>query len=310
MNSPETCANCGAALSGAYCHVCGQKRFVADDRRLGHLLRQFLSSATDLDGRIWRTLRALLFRPGLLSREYMDGRRARWISPASLFLAVCVAYFLAPLHGGDFTLQFMQQVSGRVRALAAGPDERLSAEQLAGVGQAHTPFTERWVDARVRARDAAARQASGGATGYGYRDYRRAYDAKADEVSKALVILHVPLAALVLMLLFARQRRYFAEHFVVALHYFAFALTALVVVIQIRALLRFSLPPAWLPPEAVYDWTMRLLLPAYAVLALRRSYSVGWGAAIASAAVMLAVILAVNLYVYRAVQFAVTFALS
>ncbi|MBO9663989.1 DUF3667 domain-containing protein [Dokdonella sp.] len=310
MDPGETCANCGAVLGGEYCHACGQKRFVASDRRFGHLLRQFLASATDLDGRIWRTLRALLLRPGLLSREYMEGRRAGWISPVSLFLAVSVVYFLAPLHGGDFALQFMQQVSGRVRALAASPDERLSAEQLAGTGQAHTRFTERWVDARVRARDAAARQASNGAAGYGYRDYRNAYDAKADEVSKALVILHVPLAALVLAVLFARQRRYFAEHFVVALHYFAFALASLLIVIQMRALLRFSLPAAWLPPEATYDWTMRVLLPVYAVLALRRSYAVGWGAAIAAAAAMLAVIVAANLYVYRAVQFAVTFALT
>lgn len=310
MDPAATCANCGVALAGKYCHACGQKRFVPSDRRFGHLLHQFLASATDLDGRIWRTLRALLLRPGLLSREYMEGRRAGWISPASLFLAVCVVYFLAPLHGGDFALQFMQQVSGRVRALATNPDETLSAAQLAGTGQAHTRFTEPWVDARVRARDAAARKASNGATGYGYRDYRRDYDAKADEVSKALVILHVPLAALVLMLLFARRQRYFAEHFVVALHYFAFALTALLIVIQLRALLRFSLPAAWLPPDAAYDWIMRVLLPVYAVLALRRSYAVGWAAATAAAAAMLAVVLAANLYVYRAVQFAVTFALT
>ncbi len=305
-----TCTNCDTPLVGDFCHACGQRRFVESDRRLGHLLHLFVGSVTDLDGRVWRTVRALLFHPGLLSREYFEGRRACWISPVSLFLAISVVYFLAPFHGGDLTLQFNQQVSGRVRALASGPDEKLSAEQLAGMGQAHTRFTERWVDERVRARDAAARKASDGATGYSYRDYRVAYDAKADDVSKSLVILHVPFAALALMLVFARKHRFFAEHFVVALHFFSFAMIALEVVLQTSGLMHLLLPAAWYPPDWIFDWLMRVLLPAYAIIALHRAYGVGWLYAVAAAFAMLAVVVTVNLYFYRAVQFLVTFALT
>src|SRR6476660_8010802 len=60
------------------------------------------------------------------------------------------------------------------------------------------------------------------ASGYGRPDYRLAYDAKANDVSKALGILHVPIAALALLLMFAGQRRYYAEHFIFALHYLSF----------------------------------------------------------------------------------------
>jgi hypothetical protein len=147
-----TCANCGVELTGRYCESCGQKRFVESDRRFGHLVRQLLASATDLDGRVWRSLLALLFKPGLLSREYIDGRRARWISPISLFLAVNVIYFLAPLHGGDLALQFNQQVSARIRELA-NPGTPLSAAQIASNGQAHTSFTMPLIDERVRLRN-------------------------------------------------------------------------------------------------------------------------------------------------------------
>jgi Protein of unknown function (DUF3667) len=305
-----TCSNCGASLVGDFCHMCGQKKFVESDRRLSHLLRQFLASATDLDGRIWRTVRALLFKPGLLTREYFEGRRARWISPVSLFLAVTVIYFFAPFHGSDLSLQFSQQVSGRMRALALAPDETLDEAHRAGVGQAHTPFTEHLIDERVRARDAAARQASNGASGYSYHDYRIAYDAKADDISKALVILHMPFAALALMLVFVRQRRYFAEHFVAALHYFAFAMMLLQIVVQTRSLTLAVLPATWFPPEATWDWIMRVLLTWYAVTALRRAYAVSWIAATGAALVMLTTVVVVNLFVYRAVQFLVTFALT
>jgi len=323
------CSNCGAALAGEYCQACGQKRFVESDRRFGHLLHQFLASATDLDGRFWRTIRALAFQPGLLSREYFDGRRARWISPVSLFLAVSVVYFVAPSLGGDLTLQFNQQVSGNIRQLALGPDESLTAQQLASTGQFYSSLTARWIEKRVAKRNEAARAASasgpsrpsaaseapglvpGGlpeARGYSYRDYRLAYDAKANDVSKALVILHVPIAALALTLMFAGQRRYYAEHFVFALHYLSFWMLSLQVVLQLSNLLNL-LPATLHPPDAAYDWLMRTLLPAYAVLAVRRAYSTGWPKALFGAFGLVAAIVLFNLYVYHAVQFIVTFAL-
>jgi Protein of unknown function (DUF3667) len=31
------------------------------------------------DGRLWRTLFALVFKPGFLTREYFDGRRRRYV---------------------------------------------------------------------------------------------------------------------------------------------------------------------------------------------------------------------------------------
>ena len=305
----DTCTNCGAALIGEYCHVCGQKRFVEADRRFGHLLHQFIANATDLDGRAWRTLRALLFRPGLLSREYFEGRRARWLSPVSLFVTISVVYFLAPIRGGDLTMEFSQQVTPRIRELALGPDERLSAAQLAASGQAHSRFSEGWIEARVQERDAAAREASNGATGYSYRDYRLAYNAKADDISKALVVLHAPFAALALLLLFADRRHYFAEHLVFALHYFAFWMIALEVVSQLSNLAHL-LPSEWQPPTVTYDWIMRTLLPGYALLALHRAYGAGWLRAAVSGAVLLAFLVFVNLYVYRTVQFVITFALT
>ena len=303
------CTNCGATLAGEYCHVCGQKRFVEGDRRLSHLLHQFIASATDVDGRIWRTVRALLFQPGLLSREYFAGRRARWISPVSLFLAVSVIYFVAPFHGNDLSLQFNYQVSRHMRTLALGSDEKLSEEQSTAPAQLHTRFTEPLIERRVSARDA-ERKASNSASGYSYHDYRVAYDAKADDVSKALVILHMPFAALALMALFRRQHRYFAEHFVVALHFFAFQMVLLQTVVQMRTLVLVLLPATWLPPESLYDWIMRVLLSLYTVMALRRAYAVNWFMAALAATGMLATVLAVNLTIYRAVQFLITFALT
>jgi hypothetical protein len=64
------------------------------------------------------------------------------------------------------------------------------------------------------------------------------------------------------------------------------------------------------PPEAAYDWIMRTVLPAYAVLAVRRAYAVGWLKAVVAAVGLVAAIVIFNLYIYHVVQFMVTFALT
>jgi hypothetical protein len=91
-DAAKTCVNCGAIAGGAYCPACGQET----DVRLP-TLRQFMRDATGslvaLDGRLWRTLRALLTQPGFLVREYFRGRRKYYVRPARLFLVTSLILF-------------------------------------------------------------------------------------------------------------------------------------------------------------------------------------------------------------------------
>lgn len=86
------CRNCGALAGDAYCPRCGQETTTALPSA-----RQILKDAAGryvaLDGRLWRTLLALFFRPGFLTREYLDGRRRSYIRPARLFLVLSIVVF-------------------------------------------------------------------------------------------------------------------------------------------------------------------------------------------------------------------------
>jgi len=292
----EPCVNCHTPVAGHYCASCGQKRFEPADRRLRHLLGEFVHSLFDLDGRVWRSLLALLFRPGLLSLDYNEGRRARWVPPVALFFAVNVIYFLSPLHG-DYAMQFDKQVSGRIAAAAAEPGTDTSGYTWSG--QAHSPFTAAWVDRKAAELDPDHH-------GDGYRKLRERYDAHADDVSKALVILHLPFVALALMLLYADRRMYYAEHFVVTLHYFAFSLVMVTALVHAYTLLQRTIPAFAAVPSDMLDWIARFLYVLYAVTMLHRAYRTGWVRAVASGAALIAAMIAVNIFVYRPVQFAVT----
>ena len=78
------CLNCGTMLDGRFCPTCGQPRHV--HRTLGHVFEEFLHGVLHFDTKAWRTLPLLVFRPGKLTREYVHGKRARYIAPFAMFL--------------------------------------------------------------------------------------------------------------------------------------------------------------------------------------------------------------------------------
>ena len=79
-----TCLNCGAPLSGPYCHQCGQEANV--HRTLAAFFHDLLHGVLHFEGKIWRTLPLLAWLPGDLTRRYIDGQRASFVSPIALFL--------------------------------------------------------------------------------------------------------------------------------------------------------------------------------------------------------------------------------
>jgi hypothetical protein len=87
-----TCLNCGTALTGPFCHACGQGAHV--HRTIAAFFHDLLHGVFHFEGRIWRTLPLLAWNPGALTRRYIDGQRTRFVSPLALFL-FCVFVMFA-----------------------------------------------------------------------------------------------------------------------------------------------------------------------------------------------------------------------
>ncbi len=100
------CLNCGAALDGAYCASCGQPAHI--HRSLVGLGHDILHSVFHFEGKLWRTLPELVINPGRLTRRYVHGERAKYVSPVALYLfTVFLMYAVfsltgAPLGGNDW----------------------------------------------------------------------------------------------------------------------------------------------------------------------------------------------------------------
>jgi hypothetical protein len=198
----------------------------------------------NLDTRFARTLWPLLTRPGLVTAEYLSGRRAAHVPPLRTYLIAAVVFF------GLFSV--FPTKSPPVYVSTAGTPEAARARSAAGNKVTielpeHVWFgDQRFQEVRVRAR--------ANPEGFALAAYRNI---------PCAFFLFLPLFALLLKLLYWKQGYYF-EHLVFALYYQAFLFLTFVLYFVV----------GWLPGVLSEPLRVALILwpLAYVPMALRRVY--------------------------------------
>lgn len=239
----RSCLNCGEPLAGRFCSQCGQ-----EDGELHPTVRglalDLLGEIFSFDTRLLRTLRPLLIRPGELTRDFLAGRRIRFIAPLKTYLLASLLFFglLALLPQANVSV-----VTGKPLTAPAAPAKHGS--QVSFSLPEHYPVFDRQFQA------ASARAKA---------NPRAFADAVFASLPRVFFLL-LPAFAFFLHL-FYRQGWHYLDHLVFALHYHAFVfldLTALVV-----------LGRSWVPSAVA--WVLGPLcvlgLLAYLPIALRRVY--------------------------------------
>jgi len=254
MTEPHACLNCDEPFGDArprYCPACGQETLIKPPTLL-EFAQQFGGSYIAAEGALWRSLRLLLFKPGEITREYLAGRRRRYVLPLRLYLTISVLVLLALRVAGGTNVTM--DIDGR--GLAA--DKTLNLSLLGGraglkegsfycqglpPGLCHRLQTRMDLDAKGLAREAAA---------FSQRFL--------SNLGAAMFVL-LPLFAALLKLLYWPRRMRYTEHLVFALHLHAFWFLAIgLLITQVDALATLALVAA----------------PVYGLLALRRVYGGRW----------------------------------
>ena len=234
----SACPNCEAEVSGNFCHECGQETALHPPSSR-EFLHEFIGHYVALEGKLWKSLGLLLFRPGRLTLEYIKGRRVRYVQPLRLYLTFSLVFF-AVMKLGSHDSGVPHVNVGRPHAAPAAST------------QPHKDKDED-KDEKAGARTAILKEDSAGEINVGSHDIREwlrgwsphAAD-KADEfaamsgdareqVLKAAFYHYVPYAIFFMMPVFAfylkvlylgSGRRY-GEHLLFALHTNAFAFLAM-----------------------------------------------------------------------------------
>jgi biopolymer transport protein ExbD len=126
------CLNCHARLRGQYCGHCGQRsrnRLIS----IWQLLQEAFGDLLELDSRLWRTLVPLLTRPGQLTRDYLEGRRARYMPPFRTYLVLSVIFFVVAFFNPqkDLSLFFEPEPKPTAEEVAqTEADKQVAAKEI------------------------------------------------------------------------------------------------------------------------------------------------------------------------------------
>jgi hypothetical protein len=259
-------------VSGRYCAACGQ-RLEPPVHSLWHFAKTAAEDLTHADSRLWRTLGALLFRPGYLTREFLAGRRARYLPPVRLYLVISVVFFLwasathhlrvvifsEPDHG-PAKAAFAPLDAGTFGAVLPGESAEQHAERVCSSGVNYDgPWRER---VQPAARRACVRLV--------LDNGRTLAEVYMHNVPRALFIF-LPLLAGAMMLMYWRPRHYYVEHLLLFLHNHAFLFLLLLLAGLAKALLK---PPAgWI--SGCISAAAMLYIAWYAYRSMRVVYGQG-----------------------------------
>lgn len=277
--SNPDCLNCGTRLNGQYCGQCGQRagsRLIS----LWELVRDAFGDLFELDSRLWRTLLPLIRRPGLLTSDYLTGRRARYMPPFRMYLVLSLVFFVVAFFDPGELLGVLSEPAAETGAPAAGdaPEnetksrsgpvitidgeelEDCAAEQFRMDGV--PPFiAKRLTPERLSAACEKVR-ADGRSFGRNVLDY----------VPAALIVL-LPVMAFALVLLYPLSRRYYVEHLLFFVHFHAFFFLMLTLQILFGRLVAWLGLPSWIAVLAIVITSF--YIPVYLYLAMRRVYGQG-----------------------------------
>jgi hypothetical protein len=289
----NNCLNCGTVLAGPYCHYCGQpdRDFM---RFFPVLLRDLLADTLDFDSRFLRTLLPLLFRPGRLTREYLDGRRSRYTPPLRLYLFSSIAFFLvAALASFTMTdIEVRTASNDASPAVSTGvtddPPSEQSGEEAFNMGE--ISFNDRpwdaetnplvvplmpesinnWINREIGESPSKAKL---------IQEDPQVIVRQMLDLLPATVFVMLPVVALILKFWYLFSGRYYIEHLVLALHNHAFIFVCLLLLLTLDVMQGWfnarGLDTGGNMTSALMTGIM-LWLPVYLVAALRTVYHQSW----------------------------------
>jgi len=138
----DNCANCDTPLNGHFCSHCGQEA-VLHAASVREFLHEFIGHYVALEGKLWGSLKRLIFQPGELTNEYIRGRRVRYVQPLRMYLTFSVLFFALLKFTSDGDTHVEKQTNGQ--KIAA------TAVKAAGKPQPQTADSE---ESKSAARDA------------------------------------------------------------------------------------------------------------------------------------------------------------
>ena len=252
-SDPYICPNCNGYLRSAdtYCPFCGQKKMEKEDFSVRHIFRESFLDYFHIDSTLTKSIVPLLLKPGYLTVEYLNGKRASYVQPFKMFLIVTLIYFLL---GNIEMPQLLQPTKKIIEKPVTTPkiayeqiDTTKNQENLR-IGDEDIQFEP--VDTmkmKIRKYGINVYVKSKYPTAGTFLRYliKKVIQLKLSEVpfsetfrhtTSKLIFLLIPFAALLFKLIYIKRKRFYYEHVIFSLHFHT-VVFLLFIVFQLIAIL-------------------------------------------------------------------------
>ena len=260
VSPAPACANCGASVAGKFCGNCGQ-RLHSPVHSVWHFIGEATEDLTHADSRVWRTLFALLVKPGFLTREFLDGRRASYLPPVRLYLVLSVIFFLlAAMWTAPVAVV---QADGQGPKVTVASVDRVGAPQP---GETDTQRQKRVCNLHYRGwgratLEPALQRACTQVVAGNMHSLREAFF----HILPRAMFVFLPLLAAAMTLLYWRPRHYYVEQLLLLIHNHAFVFLVAILSWIVQRVVPESMSTSW------WMILLRLALQAYIAIYVYRS---------------------------------------
>jgi len=310
----DDCMNCGTGLMGPFCYYCGQP-----DKNLMRffpaLLRELLEDIMDFDSRFMRTIKPLLFKPGRLTRNYLDGKRFRYVPPLRLYIFSSIAFFFlaAIMAGNSITIsnegdsekadisgihideedkeELHDVLESLDPALAADIESEIKAVEEAEEDEDSIsfngepwdretnpliiPLVPDWVNDWVNDEIAESPQ-----KGKEIEANPNLIKDKVFELLPVMMFMLLPIVALLFKFWYLFAKKFYVEHLIFALHNHSFLFVVLLLMMLANTFSGWQESSEEGPITAavnVINVAIWTWIPIYLFISLKRVYQQGWG---------------------------------
>lgn len=246
INTDEpVCLNCSTKLTGDYCHSCGQKHI--DIRKpFFQIISTIIDSLFSLDNRLIKTLPALFFKPGFLSKEFTTGKRVRYTAPFKLFMFSSILFFfLLGITETEQTIDIKTEVEKSV--VENQQSNTLPNDNAEEAYDDESAFNEAIDDIIQNPSE---------------------YRAKVYKALSYMFFILMPLFALLLKVLTRKKKRVYIEHLVhsVHIHTFGFCIGSMLLIIELIFNKSYT----------IVNYGLFIALIFYLVASIKQFYRASW----------------------------------
>lgn len=234
LRENKTCLNCGNVVASRFCSECGQEN-VETKHSFHYLMTHFIEDLVHYDSSFWKTLKHLLFNPGLLTKEYLEGRRKKYVAPVKLYIFVSFFVFFVGswmskvsnslLH--ERNNEYKEQSANQLDSLATNNNYKFLFFELKESSIEEYNFRQNSLPKELR--DGYFDRKAKTKALYLKENYSpqeisaKIFGALSSNFPK-LLFFYMPVFAFFIWLFFNKKKWYYFDHGIFTLHFFSFLL--------------------------------------------------------------------------------------